>query len=325
MMYLRYVLLLFICSNYYSVLSQSVPPQNLKDSLLMHYTMEELRAMKSEERWNIIRKMRGQEPIDYSLAIKEFDDNGIKIVNDIPENTTSDIETKVKQIEEEKAYYRREVFPNTYADILGHYERRFYESFIARDFADQDYKARLADDVDLESSPYGNASRRTYYFNQAGKLRLVELEVSYNINEGKKVIWKYKTPYKYRKKTYYVYNDTLIFFQGISAKQRSTGGEPSMLHLEELDTAKVTYSEAKVYYYKNNGYRLLVKEGVSSKEEWRAYLLKLMFENRGEGSSNGAIWFRNYWLEYQEYKDGVNDYLMPVHTSFLKPYIVSPQ
>lgn len=325
MIYIRYILLLLICGNCYSALSQNATPQNLKDSLLMHYTIEELKAMSSKEMWNIVRKMRRQEPIDYSIAIKKFDDNGIRIFTNIPENTTFKIKEKVKRIEQEKAQYLQEVFPNTFADVLEHYEQRFYESFVNRDFANQDYKARLEEGKGLEISPYSNASRRVYYFNQVGKLRMIEIEIGYNINKGKKVDWEYKIPYKYRKKTYYIHNDTLIFFRGITAKQRNTGGEPSMLNLEELDTAKITYSEAKVYYYRDNGYKLLLKEGISSKEEWRTDLLKLPFQDKGEGSSNGAIWFHNYWLEYQEYKGGVNDYLMPVYTSFLKPYIVFPQ
>ncbi len=320
----QYIVAGICCLVVYDTIGQNNPPQSLKDSLLLHYTMEELRAMSPEKRWNIIRELRGQLPTEPSPSIKEFDHNGIKIVKEIPAMVTSEIDSRIMTIQREKDSYRQEVFPNAYADVLQHYFRAFYSSIRDRDFDTvrySYYKEPLQPYQEMEDSEFSNASRRTYYFSKEGALRLIELEVGYNINDGKKFEGEENLVYIYKMEKNYIWNDTLIYFQGLTADQ-PINTEPSFITLERLDTTKVDCKELKIYYYKNNGYKVLAREGNYSKQNWREKIELLPFEEKARSGSNGAIWFRNYWLEYQEYQRKENDYLQPVPTSFLKPYII---
>jgi hypothetical protein len=302
------------------------PPKNLKDSLLQIYTMEELKEMNLNEFGNAVRIIRGQEPIDYSVLEKTHDDNGIKIVKDIPKGTTEEINALINQIDQEKVNYRQEVFPNTYADILEHYMRFFYKSFIDRDFHEGRpfYKDRLSH-LETDTTSYSNSSKRAYYFNKSGNLRLIEVEIGYNVNKGGQIGWVDKLPYIYKKELIYVWNDSLIYYHGWKAEQNLSISDYHMLTDEELDTTKAQCSEAKVYYYKDNGYKLLIKEGEYIPSKWREKLAAQPFEDRGEGSSNGVIWLRNYMAEYEEYHSGENDYLKPVPSSFLEPYVIDSE
>lgn len=307
------LILIFQCAK-----AQQQEPQNLKDSLLQYYTMEELRDMSSEERWNIIRQLRGLAPIDYN-KVKTHDKNGVLITQNIPkEKASSVILERVKEIDSKKDGYTKAVFPNSYADILQEYDGGFFVSFLDRE-PEETYKAPLEEFKDEDVSVFSNFSRRSYYFNSEGELRLITLEVGYNINEGEKFGWADHLPYRYKKECYYIWNDSLQMYCGMSGIQH-IGGEPSSITQQMLDTTKVSAEESFVYYYRNNGYKVRIRKGAYNKEYRKERLQALPFDERDEGSSNGVIWLCNYRQEYEEYTRKANDYLHPVPTSFFEPY-----
>ncbi|MGM0582756.1 MAG: hypothetical protein ACQETL_18925, partial [Bacteroidota bacterium] len=105
--------------NVFSVFSQDYDgAKNLKDSLLINYSLEELKVMSLKEMTNAIRELRGQEPRVWSEE-KNTDNYGILIRQDIPvDSTKNSIDSLVCTIDSLKSIYKREVFPNSYADVM---------------------------------------------------------------------------------------------------------------------------------------------------------------------------------------------------------------
>lgn len=292
----------------------------LKDSLLQHYTIEELKQMTFNERRNVIRKLRGQESYPFETA-PDYDRNGIRIVEDIPyESAENLIKIRVDKITNQKDNYRQEVFPNSYADVIEAVYGGLYKSFLTRELYDSNYQKHFNQIDSADTTMFSNFTKRTYFFNEENSLRLIILEVGYNINEGKGFYWADNLPYKYKKSSFYIWSDTLQYYHVVSAEQPTS--EPSMIGKEEMDTLAVRCIEGQVYYYKNNGFYVMKREGEFQKERWREELRSVPFKKELKGSSIGVIWVRNFMQEFREYVKGENNYLEPVTSSFLQPFTI---
>lgn len=314
-----YILILITISGF---LKAQDKPKSLKDSLLLLYTMEELRKMSFVERRNTIRKIRGLEPIIVSEPTHDY--YGIEIVKDIPvEEASSIVDKRVKLISQELPTYRQEIFPNTYIEAIDAEYGRFYESVISRKLDRKNYKNYFDEFTEGDTTAFSNISKRTYFFNQDSQLMLITIELGYNINAGGKFSWSADLPYYYNREEYYIWNDSLQFHMVISGEQPVSIGP--YYSPKQLDTVLVNAHERRQYFHKHNGFNLYTREGSFERPEWETKLKELIYEyERDAPGSNYVIMMQNHILEYEEYKQGLNDYLKPVKTSFLQPYIKEP-
>lgn len=314
---------------YIILLSGGVQGQvlTLKDSLLQLHTLEELKAMTSRERGNVIRQLRGQEPLSELTPHKEtdYDFYGVKIIKNIPVDSIYWlINERIAEIKKEMPGYRQEVFPNSWRDVVDGYGLRFYDNLIDRVKSSDDevIKDLIRNWVRVtDSSPFSDFSRRVYYFNEDGALRLITREMGYNIISEKAEGWEDQMEQVYYHEERYVWDDTLQYSTQMKCKQY-VGGYPDYTTQEAIDTTLTHCTAWSTYHFKNNCFKFKKKEGEYPRNSWREGLEKQPFEFRGDCENGAFISLRNLLEEREEYISKENDYLSPVPTSEQKPYII---
>ncbi|SHK98993.1 hypothetical protein SAMN04488028_1202 [Reichenbachiella agariperforans] len=306
--------------------AQNISPQNLKDSLLTKYSWNEIKEMSSLERTNVIRAMRGEEllPEHVPQEEREYDFFGIKVIKDIPKDSMKlVIDNRIDLIKKEKDTYRQEIFPNAIVDVTeGWTGNRFYKSYIERTFSEYGYRQEVDEIEEGEVSAFSNFSKRVYFFNEAGSLRLITREMGYNINEGQQFDWSDRLQYKYKYEETYVWDDSIIYKHVLKGTQYGVSNGPFYIEPISFDTTKVKGEEMAVYFYKDNSFGFTKKNGSFHKSIWKERMLELPFIDQGKSENGDVISFRNRLLEYEEFESKQNDYLSPVPTSFLEPYVI---
>ncbi|WP_339816033.1 hypothetical protein [uncultured Imperialibacter sp.] len=295
-------------------------PKNLRDSLLQQFTIEELKKMSTDEMWEEVRRMRGFPPKETSeVGASKLDENGVPIIRNFPrQNLVPKIEKIVQEIDEEKQSYFQEIYPNNWVDIISTNFQQFYQDWRKREVKEE-FRNLL--NINSDTTIYSNISKRVYYFSKQGELRLISIVYGFNINTGNKWGWEDKVPYQYDERHYYVWNDSLIYFKQIEAKQYYDT-EPSMYNLVTIDTADVHVTRRVSYFYRNQGFDLYFNRGQFKRWDWRDKLAEMPNEYKEVGNSYQVIVFRNLLLERNEYFREENDYLFPVPGSFLEPYVI---
>jgi hypothetical protein len=320
--------------------------KTLKDSILVKYNWEEFKNMSFQEKTDVIRELRGQEPRVWPEE-KKHDLYGIRIVKNIPEDSVKNaIDSLVRYIDSKKSKYTIEVFPNSYADVMNEYFGGMYENLLDRSLRSENYK-----NFEYEHESAGqmgwitNFTKRSYFFNQEGEIKLIEIAVAYNINEGAKMKESEMKPLLYKKRNYYFNNDTLKYVYELSGRQRIDKYYHSITHMD-LDSTEVDAYSNQLYFYKNNCFLNLrkdsknkgaldnakspdeIKQILNSKQRltfknWKKELEKLQsFDTRIDRDTKQVIIARNYLLEYNEYQNNETDYLLSTINSKIKPYII---
>jgi hypothetical protein len=299
----------------------------LKDSLLQLQTLEELKAMTSRERGNVIRKLRGQEPLRELTPHKkpDYDFYGVKIIENIPvDSMYLLINERIAEIKKEKPGYRQEVFPNAWRDVVDGFGLHFYNDLLNRVKSDDDkvIKGLITDWARITgSSPFSDFSRRIYYFDKEGSVRLITREVGYNIISGETEDWEKQMEKVYYYEERFIWNDSLQYSTLVECRQY-VGGYPDYTTQEAIDTTLAHCTKWSTYHFKNNCFNFKKKEGEYPRNSWREGLEKQPLEFRGECENGAFISLRNLLVERKEYYLKENDYLQPVPTSEQKPYII---
>ena len=297
----------------------------LKDSLLQKYTMEELKKMSLQEFGNVVREIRGENPLPVISKNQEYDGYGVKLIKEIPVDSMRDvIDGWLSKINKEKEGYRKEVFPNAWRDVIDGYGLRFYKNFIERIRSNDEevINELIATWVRVtESSPFSDFTKRVYYYNEAGALRLITREVSYNIFSRKHEPWERQMEKVYYLEEYYVWKDTLQYATQTECRQY-VSGYPDYTNQEQIDTTRVYCNAWRGYHYKYNCFGLDKKEGYYPRETCREDFEKQPFNYQGECSNGSYINFRNLLTEREEYYSKENDYLHPLPTSERQPYVI---
>ena len=223
---------------YWPLLTAQV--KTLKDSLLELYTEEQLRIMTPRDRYNAVRVIRGQEPLPPLPKEPEYDFYGIKIIKNFPADSIAQvINSRIDGIKDSMSRFRQEVFPNAWVDVVEGYGLNFYKSFTDR-FVDTSNVNTIRSIINEseEETPFSNFSKRVYYFDESNRLKLITIEATYNVNEGKKFRWDHRPPLIYSYQEYYVWNDSLIHGKVLKGEQ-IVGGYPDYTTQEEIDSTLV--------------------------------------------------------------------------------------
>ncbi|WP_162556024.1 hypothetical protein [Reichenbachiella versicolor] len=320
---MKYIQILIMLLIAFPSLGQLDPKlQAFKDSVIQRIEWDEFIKLDIYKRRDFIRKMRG-EPI-FEEKLDTHDENGIAIVRGIDKDKAlRQVRERYALIEKEKSHYRQAVFPNAYKDAVEELFGPFYENNLTRVLHYPDYKNLEGENHD---GPYDvksaeNDTRRTYYFNQKDQLRLIEVIRQIDVNEGEKYDHEEKiTKIGYDKKWYYVWNDSLQFYYHLYQRSKIKSG-----HIYFEDTLKADGSSERKYFYLHNCFKSNEKEGEFDYANWEKNI-ESSESKKSYPDTDEVIEFKNLVLEYQEYKEGKNDYLQPVEYSFIKkPYIVEPE
>ncbi|MEQ9098456.1 MAG: hypothetical protein RIF36_09475 [Imperialibacter sp.] len=307
---------------------QQSSPMSLRDSLLMYYSDTEIKAMSTYERYNAVRKMRGLEPVPTpkSSAEELYEQLGITKIESINiDSAISVIKMRVNDVNQRKNNYIQKVFPNTHVDVFDGFFGGFYTNILSRKPAHENFSTYSFDDSwgGKDVRTFSNNTRRIYYFDDAENLKLITVEYGYNINKGPKEESYELQNLTYEIKSFYVWNDTLQFVEQISAHQPTpldlSYTQPN-ISKEEMSRSPVSSQLESYYYVKNNCVRHELKSGELSKDEWATELKQLPTTITQRCDPKNVLVFNNYMLELKEQK--LNDYLKPVESSFLQPYIV---
>ena len=321
------LLIVLLIFGIYASYSQDNKVKTLKDSLLEHYTMEELKAMSFDELDNAKRITRGQEPIDYTVKKPTHDFFGVFIIDSINKPLALEtINNRVELINKEKSNYRQEVYPNSYSDVLEGFFGGFYKTIVSYELTYPNYKTFTSDENwnDGELEYYCNATRRVYYYSTSGELRLIETLYALGINEGETHPYYDSEPYEFTGKAYYVWDDTIQKIEIMEGEQnfrRNLFWEPATE--EELDSMPVECEYKEIYFYKENSFLEIQSSGKFDKFEWKEKLMGVEKRDAGDGSNSYVVIFKKLMKEYKEKKQ--NDYLKPVDCSYLQPYIIEPE
>jgi hypothetical protein len=309
------------------VLPATSQEMTLKDSILQYYSLEELRQMSSHERGNIIRKFQGLKPLPEPVAEEEpeFDFYGVKIIKQIPKDSIElVIDDRVERIKEEQESYKQEVFPNAWRDVVEGFGLYFYNSITERTKSEDDEViSELIENWSsvTGSSPFSDFSRRIYYFNKEGALRLITREMGYNILSGEpdKIVRQMERVYYFEER--YIWDDTLQYSCRLKCMQY-VGGYPDYTTQEAIDTTSLDCASWKTHHYKNNCFNLHKKEGKFPPYSWRKDFALKPFKKYGDCENGSFISVRNLLLEREEYHSRKNNYLQPVPTSEWQPYVI---
>lgn len=308
------------------LISVSVQGQvtTLKDSLLEKYTMEELKSMSTFDFGNAVRMIRGLEPLSLPKE-PEYDFYGVKIIKKIPADSMQKvIDERVAHIKGEKNGCRQEVFPNAWRDVVEGVGLNFYQSISKRIVKDRNRESmdlRLKEMVFDGRSVFSDFSRRIYYYNQEGSLRLITREMGYNIISGEPEDWEDQMEKVYYYEERYVWDDTLQYSTLLKCKQY-VGGYPDYTTQEAIDTTLALCKAWSTYHYKNNCFNFKKKEGEYFRNSWREDFEQQPFEKQGTCENGAFISLRNLLEEREEYYSKENDYLQPVPTSEWQPYVI---
>lgn len=300
-----------------------------RDSLLQVYSEEEIKEMNPYEVYNAVQKMRGLPLIEVPKEKESptHDQWGISIVRNIDEESAiKKIEERFQIIEKEKHRYKQSIFPNGYTDVFDGFFGGMYDDLVERTLVQEDFLNYSYDDSwgGMDVNTFSNNTRRTYYFNKESKLRLITVEYGYNINEGpKNEYYEELQPLYYRKHSYYIWDDTLQFVYSVEGTQIMEKILPDEVPTEkELATSPVYSKASSRYFYKNNCFKQLIKESLFPKKSWQEDLLAIENTQAINCYNKDVIVVRNYIIEYDEKNQ--NNYLKPVESSYIQPYIIDP-
>jgi hypothetical protein len=293
--------------------------KNLKDSILVHITWDEFKNMSFQEKTDLIRELRGQEPRVWAEE-NNTDNYGILIRKNIPiDSTKSSIDSLVCTTDSLKSNYKREVFPNSYVDVMNEYFGGMYRDILERTLRSENFK-NFEFEQGAQLSWISNFTKRSYYFDQNNNIKLIEIEVAYNINEGEEMKESEMQPLLYKIRKYYFDNDLLKFVNEVNARQRIDKYYHNITQ-EDLDSTNVVAYTNRLYYYKNNCFLNLrkdsenkgefdsaespddIKKILSNRQQltlknWKKELEELKsFETRIDKSNKQVITARNYLLE----------------------------
>ena len=293
--------------------------------------MEELKAMTLIEFGNAKRKIRGQDTIAIRnpKPPKTHDNYGIFIIHEenIPkEACEKEISRVSDRINSHLSDFRQVVFPNTPVDLINEYDNGFYKDELDRTLRYEDYQTvdyYEPGDTQFHISFYKNDSKRTYYYNERDQLKMIEVEAGINVNKGEKRKSIKNKKDEYYLTRYYPIHDSLLLITNKSFWVYY--GEDERI-LRALSDSLVFAKSWKVYLYKDNWFKTISKEGMVRYDHWEEDLDKLTFskpEYSHLNSNKHAVKFKNFLTEYEEYKTGENNYLMPIPASFIKePYVI---
>lgn len=318
------VLLVSINHSFYGQ-SDSTQQKTFKQKLYEKYTKEELENMGHEELMNAVDRIEGNKLSYPEETEPTHDKYGIKLIDSVNKvKQTKEIRAIFKTIEQRRVDYRKEVFPNTYIDVMNH-EFNFYEDILERSLSFENYKTfdNSFDWGGIDVRSFKNRSRRIYYFNESNDLRLIVIEYGNNVNKGKfyDIIKNSRIDYSYE--AYYIRNDSLKFKYSFSGIQDYPVSMKIWREGVDLDTVPVTCEAHRKYFYKNNCFKHLVKKGEFDHEKWRDALSKQQNKKADDCSNKPVIELRNHIWEYNN-RDSV-DYLESTPNSFIKdPYTVPP-
>ncbi|MGM0582013.1 MAG: hypothetical protein ACQETL_15120, partial [Bacteroidota bacterium] len=256
------------------------------------------------------------------------------------------IDSLVCTIDSLKSIYKREVFPNSYADVMNEYFGGMYKNLVERTLQSENFE-NFEIEQGAQLSWISNFTKRSYYFDQEKNIKLIEIEVAYNINEGENMKESEMQPLLYKIRKYYFENDHLKFVNEVNARQRIDKYYHNITQ-KDLDSTNVVAYSNRLYYYKNNCFlnlrkdsqnkgamdraespddmkRILNSQQQLTPNNWKKELEELKpFDTRIDKNNKQVIIARNYLLEYNEYKNNENDYLHSTEESNLKPYIINP-
>lgn len=308
-----------------TVVGQPNKPKSLRDSLLMFYSDEEIKEMPTYERYNAVRKMRGQEVITIPGEKSGVSDVvGLESYLKVDSLKTL-IDNRVSEIEAERKNYRQEIFPNSHIDVFDGFFGGFYSDVKNRVPAHIDFRNYSYDDSwgGKDVRTFRNNTRRVYYFSSDGSLRLITVEYGYNINEAPHDDSYDLQNLSYQRKSFYVWSDTLQYVQQVSANQKSQAEfsftKPDIT-MEEMAKSPAACESDEYYYYKNSCILHLQRKGELSTETWHEDLQRLPINNKGICKSTNVILLNNFVIERKD--ESIKEYLMPVEQSFLQPYFL---
>lgn len=320
------LLIIYICiliSTNEIVAQNNKKTLSLKDSILQRISWQEYLDMNIYEQTDFIRKMRGLN----SLFLREeeiVDQFGIKKLKAFDTvRVLRQIGERYNIIEKEKTHYLKWVFPNAYKDVVEEFFGSFYKNVKERELTFPNYQTLEGSNHDGDYSADGawNNTKRTYYFNDNGELRLIEIIRQRNVNDGLKYDFEDKiTKIGFDKQSYYIWNDSLQFyFHSYQNDKIKTG------HVDYSDTLTAYGFRNLKYFYLNNCFRGTQKTGDFELKNWEKNLESSNTEITNNCNNIEVINLRNLVLEYEEYEQGVNEYLKPVKYSFIKkPYTIRP-
>ncbi|OHX63796.1 hypothetical protein [Flammeovirga pacifica] len=294
------------------------------DSLLEKYTLQEIKEMSPLEMDFELEKLRGlmrQEQIininKYNVTkLDPFDTLGIEKA----------LKKEVLKINSQIFSYRKEVYPNCYIDVFRSFgipNVDFYSDPLKRTLEDDDiltyndgmYDRYLIGDINAVV----NQSRREYYFDSSGQLKLIEIFYGRNLNNGKLQEQDLGVDYVHRK--LYVNNNELIYV--LDSSSFNAYKETEHMSIETVSEDEIyQVSSSETYYYKQNP---IIEECKT------VYDIRFMTFYHLDTASTETVChyfdsertemdFRNYMIEYKERFD--EKYLHPVDSSGFQPYQV---
>lgn len=325
-------------------------PMNLRDSLLQKFTEKELHDMTSEQRYIEILLLRGkyEEAKQKERLFEErdslrkynqvYDRYGIPWAYDIPVvQETKRIDSLVQFIDSNKGNFRQEVFPNTYFDLYDIHHSRMYKNFVNREPAKNFNQIVKEVELDVrgnESAGFDskecNYTRRTYYFDEFGELKLIEIRLEPDVNKEAKAVYDYTgiyvgevIYYHYRQ---YVHNDSLIYIDYLKVSQGLKKLAYEYFERSEIMEEPVYIDGDIQYFFKSNAFNMRELSGKPLRKDWKEWLKNQEYEkvNYSKPNNSGVFEFRNRVLEYQEYHEEINKYLHPIYCSELQPFIIEP-
>jgi len=318
--------LLFLVLFALSIKALGQGPKTLKDSLLIYYSLDELKNMSIDEYRNAKRKIRGLNPLDLEFQSPATDQWGIPRVevNENEEEALKRIKGRVQIIDQEKNDYKQIIYPNSYADVLNKYFEGIYDDIVKRTLKHDDYKTYFDSTSWRDVNDFSNHTKRVYYLDSEEKIKLITIEYGDNINEGPRDDYYDMFPLSYQKISYYIWADSLQSVHSIVGHQRIANKLPDEIPTsEDLSSSPIASSSYHRYYYKNNCFRQLTKEGLFSKSSWKENLANQINIEDKNCSNKEVVIARNYIMEFRERNQ--NSYLKPVMSSYIQPYILTPE
>ncbi|WP_375579089.1 hypothetical protein ABWH96_19055 [Marivirga tractuosa] len=301
----------------------SFSQKSLRDSLLMIYSEQQLNDMSSRELGNVVRKMRGQEPIPPRPTIQwsDKDQYGFKIIKNVnSDSLESIINKRVFDIESQSDKYKRKIFPNSYVDIINRFEYQFYSNLKTRELRHENYHNldyTYEGDETFRLNGFTNNSRRTYFLDKNDSIQKIVLETGKNINPGKEYDWPFSI--QYQKTVFYVWRGDLQYVEQLFFGEDFNGDPTTLNDDDSLSRVEVQ----KYYFFKNNcissykGDSFVPKNSKNPEEN-------LKYES--EYCNNElAAHLKNYIKEYVEYMQNENDYLKPHEGSDTQPKTILPK
>lgn len=303
------------------IANSSFSQSNLRDSLLTIFTERELSEMSSRELGNVVRKMRGQEPIPPSGSIQwsNEDKYGFEIVKNINSDSLESVINKsVFLIEFQTDNYKIEKFPNSYVDIINRFEDGFYVNLKTRELRHTNYHNldySYEGDETFRLNYFTNNSRRTYFLDESNEIHKIIIETGKNVNPGKEYDWPF--PIQYQQTTFYVSEGDLLYVKQLFFGEDFNGDPATLKENDSLREAKVK----KYYFFKSNC--ISSYSAKSDREDIESIGSNLQYKS--EYCNNElAVHFQNYIKEYKEYIKGENDYLQPHKGSYTQPETILP-